>query len=106
MAEYQVTSGTVSTNGDNVIYVPPTGKQPQIFYFAFSAAGTNLAPVTVSMRFASGTPLYTVSLVPGAIYSRNIGAGKFCVHGSPDDTVILNLSSNSTVNWNLEYWNL
>ena len=104
MAEYQISSGSISTSGDNVALTPPTGLKPQIFYLAMSADGTNTAPVTVTLRFTSGTALYTVSLVPGAIFSRNIGAGKFSAHGAPDDQVIVNLSSGQLVNWNLEYW--
>lgn len=104
MAEYSISSGTVSVVGSNAVLTPPVGLKPQVFYLALSADGSNTTPVTVSVRFTSGTALYTVSLVPGAIFSRNIGAGKFSAHGSPDDQVILDLSTSQTVNWNLEYW--
>jgi hypothetical protein len=60
--------------------------------------------VTSTLRFASGAPICTLSLVPGAIFSRNIGAGKFCLHGVPDDTIIVNLGTAQTVNYSLEYW--
>jgi len=104
MAEYSAASGSVTTSGDNVIYTPPSGKQPQLFYYTLNASGSNTAPVTVTLRFASGTAVCTLSLVPGAIFSRNIGAGKFCLHGVPDDTLIVNLSANQTVNYSIEYW--
>jgi hypothetical protein len=104
MAEYSAASGTVSSSGDTVIYTPPSGKQPQMFYYCLNASGSNTAPVTVTLRFASGSPICTLSLVPGAILSRNIGAGKFCLHGVPDDTIIVNLGTAQTVNYSLEYW--
>ena len=104
MAEYSAASGTVSSSGDTVIYTPPTGKQPQMFYYCLNADGANASPVTATLRFASGTAVCTISLVPGAIFSRNIGAGKFCIHGIPDDTIIVNLSAGATVNWSIEYW--
>ena len=104
MAEYQISSGSVSASGDSVVLTPPAGLKPQIFYLALSADGSNSAPVTASLRFTSSAALYTVSLVPGAIFSRNIGAGRFSAHGAPDDQAIVNLSAGQLVNWNLEYW--
>lgn len=106
MPEYAAGSGTVSFSGDTVIYTPPSGKAPQMFYYTLNASGSNTAPVTVTLRFASGSPICTLSLVPGAIFSRNIGAGKFCLHGVPDDTIVVNLSSSQTVNYSIEYWNV
>ena len=104
MAEYSAGSGTVTSSGDTVIYTPPTGKMPQMFYYVLNADGANTAPVTATLRFASGVPICTISLVPGAIFARNIGAGKFCLHGVPDDTIIVNLSVGQKVNFSLEYW--
>jgi hypothetical protein len=104
MAEYAPLSGTVSSLGDTVIYTPPSGKTTQLFYYTLNADGNNGTPVTATLRFASGVTICTLSLVPGSIFSRNVGAGKFCLHGVADDTLILNLSAAKTVNYSLEYW--
>jgi hypothetical protein len=100
---YQASSGTVSSSGDNVVHTPTSGKSPQVFYYMLNASDANSGPVTVTLRFASGTPITTISLPPGATLARNIGAGQHFLEGAVNDTVIVNLSaSGMAVNWSLE----
>jgi len=75
-----------------------------MFYYTLNADGSNTAAVTTTLRFFSSQAVCTISLLPGAIFSRNIGAGKFCLHGAQDDTIILNLSAAQKVNYSIEYW--
>src|SRR2546423_1931020 len=77
LATYTPISGTVSTAGDNTIITPGGGLRIRMYYIALSAAAGNSGSVVVSVRAGAASPWYKVELVPGAIYARNVGAGKF-----------------------------
>ena len=103
LSTYTALSGTVSAAGDNTVIAPAAGKTSRMYYLALSAGATNAADVTVTVRFASGSAMYKVDLVPGAIYARNVGAGKNYLAGSVNDAIIINLSAPFTVNWSIEH---
>jgi hypothetical protein len=104
LSTYTALSGTVSSAGANTVVTPAAGKTARLYYLALSASATNATDVTVNVTFTSSvTPMYTVNLVPGAIYARNVGAGKNYLSGAVNDSIILNLSSLATVNWSIEH---
>lgn len=100
---YSASSGAATSSGNNTIRTPSSGKSMRLFYVALSAPATNTTTVKCTVQFLSGSPLYTINLVPGAIYSRNIGAGKYYLAGAVNDSLIVNLDSSQTVNWSVEY---
>ena len=99
-------SGTVSSMGDNVILNPGVGQSVRLFYLCLGAPGSNVADVTVAVRFGAASAIYTIPLIPGFIWARNIGAGRFYMQGQPDDNLILNLSAAESVCWSTEYFYL
>jgi hypothetical protein len=80
-----------NTPGDNTAYTPPAGKSILLQYLCLSADGANNAPVLVAVKFTGSSVFFKMSLVPGAIWARNIGAGKRCLRGLVDEALIVNL---------------
>jgi stringent starvation protein B len=61
----------------------------------------------VAVRFGGNTPIYTIPLVPGAIWARNIGAGRFYQQAqAADEVLFLNQGAANTIYWSLEYLTL
>jgi hypothetical protein len=99
-----VTTVTASSGGNTTIETPTSGKSIRVYYIELNADGGNAADVTASLRFtASGSLVYTTCLVPGAIYARNISAGRKYIQGATDEALILNLSTAQTVNATVEW---
>jgi len=84
---------TFSSSGDNTIRTPESGKYVLLQYLCLSADGANGADVTATVKWAGmSDALYKVSLKPGAIWARNIGAGRRVVTGDVDQALVVNLS--------------
>jgi len=97
-------SGLISGAGDTAILAPPAGQSVRLFYLCLGCLGTNTASLVVTARFGANPAIYTIPLVPGAIWARNIGAGKFYQQGQAvDETLILNNSTGESVCWSAEY---
>lgn len=94
------TAVDASSSGDNTI-VSITGT-PRLFYIALSANGANSADVTAIVK-VGGVTKYKVSLKAGAIWARNVGAGRGYITGSAGDDIIVNLSAAQTVHVSVEY---
>ena len=100
---YSALSGTVFGGGDNIVLTPTAGLSVRLFYLSLGAPGANASPETVAVRFASATAMYTIPLVPGAVWSRNIGAGKYYLQGAVNDTLILNNPTGQSLCWSAEF---
>jgi hypothetical protein len=83
----------------------PVAERVRLFYLCLGALGTNSDEVLVQVRFGAQAPIYTINLVPGAIWARNIGAGKFYQQGELTEPLNLALSPGGmTVAWSAEYF--
>lgn len=89
-----------TTSGDTTL-VSITGK-PQLFYISLSANGANSADVTVTVKIGTSEK-YKVSLKPGSIWARNVGAGRSFITGATGENIIINLSASQTVHASIEY---
>lgn len=88
---------TVTDIGDNSMIIPDTGKRLRLYYIALSADASNIEAVNVIAKFAAGgQPIYKLSLVAGAMFARNVGAGRHYVEGQVGEALMINL--NKTVN--------
>jgi hypothetical protein len=97
-------SGTASGAGDATILTPPGGQSVRLFYLCLGSPGGNTGAQTVTARFGANAPIYTIPLVPGAIWARNIGAGRFYQQGQAvNESLTLNLSTGEAVCWSAEY---
>lgn len=97
------TATTASSSGDNTIFTPGGGQSSRVYYISLSADGSNSADVTAIVKFgAGGSAKYKVSLKAGAIFARNIGAGKRYMQGAANEAVIVNLSAAQTVHVSVE----
>lgn len=94
------TAVDATTSGDNTIV--SITNIPRLYYISLSANGANSADVTAIVKIGASTK-YKVSLKAGAIWSRNIGAGRSYVTGSAGDDIIVNLSAVQTVHVSVEY---
>lgn len=102
-------SGIVASSGDTAILTPTAGQSVRLFYINLGSPGSNtLATQIVTVRFGANAPIYTIPLVPGAIFARNIGAGGraagYYQQGQAiNEQLILNLTVNEPVTWSVEY---
>lgn len=97
------TAVTALSSGDNTIFTPTGGTASRVHYISLSADGANSADVTAIVKFgAGGSAKYKVSLKAGAIFARNIGAGKRYMQGATNEAVIVNLSTAQTVHVSVE----
>jgi hypothetical protein len=95
-------AATVAGSGDNTFHTPASGKQIRLEYVSLSADAANSSAVTATVKLAGGDR-YKVSLLPGAIWARNIGAGKRHVLGATDQPLVVNLSAAQSVHVSIEY---
>jgi len=93
---------TYNTPGDNVVHTPASGKYIVLQYLCLSADGQNSTPVLVAISWEGGAQIYKISLVPGAIWARNIGAGRRVVTGDVGQALKINLSAAQSVHYNEE----
>jgi hypothetical protein len=102
-------SGIVTGAGDHTILTPPAGQSIRLFYVNIGAPGSNTATIVGTLRFGANTPIYTIPLVPGAIFARNIGAGGraagyYQQAQAADELMILSLLEGSErLTWSIEY---
>jgi hypothetical protein len=97
------TASSASSSGDNTIFTPGGGQSSRVYYLALSADGGNSADVTAIVKFgAGGSAKYKVSLKPGSMFARNIGAGKRYMQGAANEALIVNLSAAQTVHVSVE----
>ncbi len=96
-------SGTITLGGDNVVLTPPGGQSVRLFYICLGRRGLNVDATVVAVRFGAKTPIYTIPLVPGAVWARNIRAGGHYQQGDANETMVLYLSSAVSVCWSVEY---
>lgn len=87
---------TVSSSGSNDVLTPASGKYILLQYICLSADAANAAEVTVSVLLGAALK-YKVSLKPGAIWARNVGAGRRVVTGNVDEKLTVTLSAAQTV---------
>lgn len=93
-------STSISSSGDNTIVA--ITNTPKLYYVSLSADGSNGADVTATVKVGASSK-YKVSLKAGAIWARNIGAGRWYVTGSAGEDIIVNLSAAQTVHVSVEY---
>lgn len=86
--------------GDNIIVA--ITNTPKLYYISLSANGANSTDVTATVKIGLSSK-YKVSLKAGAIWARNIGAGRKYLTGSVGDDIIVNLSTAQTVHVSVEY---
>ena len=94
------TAVDASSSGDNTIV--SITNTPRLYYISLSANGANSADVTAIVKIGASSK-YKVSLKAGAIWARNVGAGRNYITGSASDDIIVNLSAAQTVHVSVEY---
>jgi len=94
---YTAATVTATTSGVTTLLTPGAGNALTLRYMCLSADFSNTTQVVVTVQFSSGSPLYRVALAPGAIWARNIGAGRWNVQGATNATLQVSLSANQTV---------
>lgn len=98
---YSSAAGSVS--GSGTIHATTGGKTLQLYYYMLNADPANAGPITVTLSFTSGATVTKVSLVPGAILARNVGAGKYYLAGAVSDNLLVSISGTGTLNWATEH---
>jgi hypothetical protein len=94
------TAVDASASGDTTIVA--ITNTPRLYYISLSANGGNSADVTAIVKIGASTK-YKVSLKAGAIWARNVGAGRAYISGSAGDDIVVNLSAAQTVHVSVEY---
>lgn len=100
LTSISATAVDASASGDNTIV--SITNTPRLYYISLSANGANSADVTAIVKVGASTK-YKVSLKAGAIWARNIGAGRSYVTGASGDDIVVNLSAAQTVHVSVEY---
>lgn len=96
------TGGTFASSGNNTLITPSNSLR--ISYLSLSAAAANTAAVLCIVKFTtSGSTLYEVQLLPGAIWAHHPAAGLHYVTGTSTQALVVNLDSAQTIYWSLEY---
>jgi len=98
---YLSDAGSLAVSGN--LHVTTGGRVLRLFYYMLNADPANTGPITVSLQFATGGPITKVSLVPGAILARNIGAGKYYLAGAVGDNLSVTITGTGTLNWATEF---
>jgi hypothetical protein len=99
---YSVTSVDATAIGDTNIATTTAGQTLRLYYICLSANGANSADVTATVKLGA-TTLFKVSLKAGAIWARNIGAGRRYIAGALGDDLLVTLSAAQTVHVSAEY---
>lgn len=100
LTSISATTVDATASGDNTIV--SITNTPRLYYVSLSANGANSADVTAIVKIGA-TNKYKVSLKAGAIWARNIGAGRSYVTGASGEDIIVNLSAAQTVHVSVEY---
>ena len=101
---YSAKAVVASASGNNTIHTPTASNRIRLGYIVLSADGANSADVTATVKFAAGgSSLYVVSLKAGAMWARNVGAGRRYLDGGVNNALIVSLSTAQTVNVSIEY---
>lgn len=98
---YDAAGTSISSSGVNTVLAVGAGERLQLCYVCLSADGANSADVTAEVRIGASVK-YKVSLKAGAMWARNIGAGRFALKGPLGDDFIINLSAAQTVHVSYE----
>lgn len=99
---YSAIAADATATGDNPIVAVSGGNTLRLYYICLSANGANAADVTAIVKLGT-TELFKVSLKAGAIWARNIGAGRHYLAGAAADDLIVELSDTQTVHVSAEY---
>lgn len=94
------TTADATASGDNTVV--SITNNPRLYYISLSANGANSADVTAIVKIGA-TSKYKVSLKAGAIWARNVGAGRNYITGASGEDIIVNLSAAQTVHVSVEY---
>jgi len=97
---YSAVAIDATTMGDNTIVAITNA--PRLYYICLSANGANSADVTAIVKIGTSEK-FKVSLKAGAMFARNIGAGRRYLTGSAGNDIIVNLSAAQTVHVSAEY---
>lgn len=99
---YTAVTGDATATGDNpIVSVAPTDTL-RLYYICLSANGANGADVTATVKLGAAE-LFKISLKAGAIWARNIGAGRHYLEGADAADLIVELSDTQTVHVSAEY---
>jgi len=96
-------SVSVSSSGDNTAHTPASGKAIRLAYLSLSADAGNTAAVVALVKLTGVGEPYKVSLVAGAIWARNVGAGLRFLLGNTDAPLVVNLNAAQQVHVSFEY---
>lgn len=99
---YSVVSVDATTIGDTNIATTTAGQTLRLYYICLSANGANSADVTVTIKLGA-TTMFKISLKAGAIWARNIGAGRRYIAGALGEDLLVTLSAAQTVHVSAEY---
>ena len=97
---YSAIAIDATSSGDNTIVA--ITNTPRLHYICLSANGANSADVTAIVKIGTSEK-FKVSLKAGAMFARNIGAGRRYLTGSVGNDIIVNLSAAQTVHVSAEY---
>lgn len=101
---YSAKCGTFNTTGNNTIHTPTVGMRTRIHYMSMNASPGNSNAVVATVKFtAAGAGIWNYELLPGAIWARNVGAGRRYIEGGVNEALIVNMSSNQRIYWSIEY---
>lgn len=99
---YSALSADANTLGDNLIIDATAGQELRVYYICLSADGANAADVTATVKIGTDEP-FKMSLKPGSMWARNIGAGHKYLAGNAGDNLVVDLSDAQTVYVSVEY---
>jgi hypothetical protein len=99
---YLATSVDATASGATTIVAVGGSQTLRLAYLCLSADGANSADVTATVKIGSAI-IYKLSLKAGAMWARNIGAGRRYLAGAVGDDLTIELSASQTVHVNTEY---
>jgi len=99
---YLASSVDATASGATTIVAVGGSQTLRLAYLCLSADGANSADVTATVKIGSAT-IYKLSLKAGAMWARNIGAGRRYLAGAVGDDLTIELSASQTVHVNTEY---
>lgn len=101
---YSAKAGTAFSSGDTTIHTPAAGKAIRLHYISINADGANSTDCTTILKFAAGgSSIYKLCLKAGAMWARNIGAGRRYIQGGINEALIINLSAAQNIHYSIEY---
>jgi len=93
-------SGSASSQGNNLLLTPASGKAIRIYYMSYNPASS----VDAAFRFgAAGILLAPNSVTGGAIVATDMGGGSWSLQLAVNEALYLNLSGAVATLWNVMY---